>query len=72
MQSSYVLEKFEMPDGRYREQISRFNEEGNRIVVIRVEAFDRKEELSFIVTALNKLVEELGYQSKGDFDIILL
>lgn len=48
MQTKYQIEDF---DGQ--KQISRFDERGNRIVVIKVESSDPDVELQFILDSLN-------------------
>jgi len=53
MQTEYILEDF-----GDKKQISRFNEEGNRIVVIKVESFVEDVEIEFILRSLNAC---LGY-----------
>jgi hypothetical protein len=63
MQSYYIRE-----DLGDRKQISRFNEEGNRLVRITVESFNEDKEIDYIVQALNS---HLGfyrepYQSPDD------
>lgn len=52
MQTKYVLEDF-----GDRKQISRFNEEGNRIVLIKVESFVEDVEIQFILRSLNACID---------------
>lgn len=59
-QSEYILERFDD-----KKQISRFGSDGNRIVVIKVEAFDVDEELEFVLACLNKQTRRgIKYESK--------
>jgi hypothetical protein len=52
MQSRYTLETY-----GDKKQISRFNEEGNRIVVIKVESFVEDVEIQFILRSLNACID---------------
>lgn len=55
-QTGYVIENTDN-----KKQISRFDYEGNRIVVIKVEAFDIDNELEFIADALNSKLHHDSY-----------